>query len=102
MRELGSHSAELHAGLAPAVREAKVDQLVLVGEEMRPLADALGSELAISQAADVEQATRMLAGLVRHGDAVLVKASNSIGLAKLVERMAGGLQLADAGEGARH
>jgi UDP-N-acetylmuramoyl-tripeptide--D-alanyl-D-alanine ligase len=102
MRELGSHSAELHAGLAPAVREARVDELILVGEEMRPLADALGSELAISQASDVEQATRMLADLVRPGDAVLVKASNSIGLAKLVERMAGGIQLADAGEGSRH
>ncbi len=97
MRELGSHSAELHAGLAPAVREARVDQLILVGEEMRPLADALGSELAISRAPDVEQATQMLAKLVRPGDAVLVKASNSIGLAKLVDRMAGGLQLADAG-----
>ncbi|HEU4956034.1 MAG TPA: UDP-N-acetylmuramoyl-tripeptide--D-alanyl-D-alanine ligase [Sphingomicrobium sp.] len=102
MRELGSHSAELHAGLAPAVREAKVDQLVLVGKEMRPLAEALGDELQISQAADVEQATQIVARLVRPGDAVLVKASNSIGLAKLVERMAGGLQLADAGEGSRH
>jgi UDP-N-acetylmuramoyl-tripeptide--D-alanyl-D-alanine ligase len=102
MRELGSHSAELHAGLAPAVLEAKVDQLILVGEEMRPLADALGSEVPVGRAADVEQAVRMLAGLVRPGDAVLVKASNSIGLAKLVDRMAGGLQLADAGEGSRH
>ena len=102
MRELGSHSAELHAGLAPAVREAKIDQLVLVGKEMRSLAEALGDELQISQAADVEQATQIVARLVRPGDAVLVKASNSIGLAKLVERMAGGLQLADAGEGSRH
>ena len=102
MRELGSHSADLHAGLAPAVREAKVDQLVLVGEEMRPLADALAADVPIMQAADVEQATQIVAGLVRPGDAVLVKASNSIGLAKLVERMAGGLQLADAGEGSRH
>ena len=102
MRELGSHSAELHAGLAPAVREASVDQLILVGEDMRPLADALGSELPIGKAADVDQATEMLADLVRPGDAVLVKASNSIGLAKLVERMAGGFQLADAGEGSRH
>ena len=102
MRELGSHSAELHAGLAPAVREAKVDQLVLVGEEMRPLAEALTDELQISQAVDVEQATKIVARLVRPGDAVLVKASNSIGLAKLVDRMAGGLQLADAGEGSRH
>ena len=102
MRELGNHSGELHAGLAPAVREAKVDRLILVGEEMRPLADALADALPVERAADVEQATKMLAALVRPGDAVLVKASNSIGLAKLVERMAGGLQLADAGEGARH
>ena len=102
MRELGSHSAELHAGLAPAVREAKVDQLILVGDEMRPLADALGHEVPIERAADVEQATQILASLVRPGDAVLVKASNSIGLAKLVDRMAGGLQLAGADEGSRH
>ena len=102
MRELGSHSAELHAGLAPSVREAKVDQLILVGEEMRPLADALKNEVAIERAADVEQATQLLARSIRPGDAVLVKASNSIGLAKLVDRMAGGLQLAGADEGSRH
>lgn len=102
MRELGSHSADLHAGLAPSVREAKVDQLILVGDEMEPLAAALGNELAIERAEDVEQATQLLARLVRPGDAVLVKASNSIGLAKLVERMAVGVELADAGEGSRH
>ncbi len=102
MRELGTHSAELHAGLASAVREAGVDRLILVGEEMAPLADALGGDLPIERAATVDQATQMLSELVRPGDAVLVKASNSIGLAKLVERMAGGLQLADAGEGSRH
>ncbi|MCL6699361.1 UDP-N-acetylmuramoyl-tripeptide--D-alanyl-D-alanine ligase [Sphingomonas sp. NSE70-1] len=102
MRELGTHSAALHAGLASSVREAGVDRLILVGEEMAPLADALGDDLPIERAETVEQATRMLSQLVRPGDAVLVKASNSIGLAKLVERMAGGLQLADAGEGARH
>jgi UDP-N-acetylmuramoyl-tripeptide--D-alanyl-D-alanine ligase len=102
MRELGSHSAELHAGLASSVREARVDRLILVGEETKPLADELGNELPIDRAADVEQAMQMLARLIRPGDAVLVKASNSIGLAKLVERMAGGMQLADAGEGARH
>ena len=91
MRELGSHADELHAGLAPAVREANVDRLILVGEEMRPLEEALGGAPAVDRAADVEQATELLARLVRPGDAVLVKASNSIGLAKLVERVAGGL-----------
>src|SRR4051812_34468740 len=38
MRELGAHSDELHAGLAPAVRGAHVDCLILIGDEMRPLA----------------------------------------------------------------
>jgi UDP-N-acetylmuramoyl-tripeptide--D-alanyl-D-alanine ligase len=98
MRELGGHADTLHAGLAPAVRGAKVDHLILVGEDMRPLEEALNGSLAVDRAADVEEATELLARLVRPGDAVLVKASNSIGLAKLVERMAGGLQMADAGK----
>ena len=75
--------------------------MILVGDDMQPLAVAIGDDVAISKAADVEAATQILARLIRPGDAVLVKASNSIGLAKLVERMAGGLQLAEAGEGTR-
>ncbi len=98
MRELGDHADELHAELAPAVVQARVDHLILVGDDMRPLDQALNSAIAIDRAKDVEEATHILAGLVRPGDAVLVKASNSIGLAKLVERMAGGLQMADAGK----
>jgi UDP-N-acetylmuramoyl-tripeptide--D-alanyl-D-alanine ligase len=99
MRELGGHSDELHAGLAPAVCEARVDHLILVGEEMRPLEGALNGAVAVDRAANVDEATELLAGLVRPGDVVLVKASNSIGLAKLVERMAGGLQMAFADKG---
>ena len=102
MRELGEHSDELHAGLAPAVQNAKVDHLILVGEEMRPLEDALKGDVPVDSVAGVDGATDRLARIVRSGDAVLVKASNSIGLAKLVERMAGGLALADAGEGTPH
>ena len=41
MRELGAHSDELHAGLAPAILSAHVDRLILIGEEMRPLDEAL-------------------------------------------------------------
>jgi UDP-N-acetylmuramoyl-tripeptide--D-alanyl-D-alanine ligase len=102
MRELGEHGAELHASLAPDVIEAGVDHLILVGEEMRPLEKALNGAVAVDRADNVEAATELLARIVRPGDAVLVKASNSIGLAKLVERVAGGLELATAGEGSRH
>jgi UDP-N-acetylmuramoyl-tripeptide--D-alanyl-D-alanine ligase len=89
MRELGSAEAESHAGLAPAVQEAKIDHLILVGEEMEPLAKALGTALPIERAADADEALERLRAVVRSRDAVLVKASNSIGLARLVEAMAG-------------
>jgi len=77
----------LHAGLAQAVIEAKVDQLILVGEDMRPLEQALEGAVPVVRANDVDEACDALAKMVRPGDAVLVKASNSIGLAKLVEHM---------------
>jgi UDP-N-acetylmuramoyl-tripeptide--D-alanyl-D-alanine ligase len=98
MRELGSHADELHAGLAPAVLDAKVDHLILVGEDMQPLERALDGAVAVERAGNVDDAAEALARLIRPGDVVLVKASNSIGLAKLVERMAGGLQMAHAGK----
>jgi len=88
MRELGEHSAELHANLAPAVRNAHVDQLILIGEEMRPLAEKVVGHIPLDLASSVDEATEVLRRSVRPGDAVLVKASNSVGLAKLVESMA--------------
>ncbi|HEX5259444.1 MAG TPA: UDP-N-acetylmuramoyl-tripeptide--D-alanyl-D-alanine ligase [Sphingomicrobium sp.] len=91
MRELGEHSAALHAGLAPAIREAHVDRLILIGEEMRPLAEQVVGSISFDLVSSVDEATDALIRIVRPGDAVLVKASNSVGLAKLVERVAGGL-----------
>jgi len=91
MRELGEHSDTLHASLAPAILEARVDRVILIGEEMRSLDGALDSRLAVDCVASVEEATETLMRLLQPGDAVLVKASNSVGLAKLVERVAGGL-----------
>jgi len=91
MRELGEHSAALHAGLASAVRAGRVDRLILIGDEMRPLAQALEGEIETSRAGSVDEATDALMRMLRAGDAVLVKASNSVGLAKLVERVSKGL-----------
>ena len=87
MRELGEHSDALHAGLAPAVIDAHVDTLVLVGEDIRPLEDALGGQVDVIRAADADAAADVLLDLLRPGDAVLVKASNSIGLARVVDRV---------------
>jgi UDP-N-acetylmuramoyl-tripeptide--D-alanyl-D-alanine ligase len=91
MRELGEHSAKLHGGLAPAVIDAHVDELILIGEEMRPLAEQVVGKVPLDIVGSVDEATSALLAKLRPGDAVLVKASNSVGLAKLVERVAGGL-----------
>jgi UDP-N-acetylmuramoyl-tripeptide--D-alanyl-D-alanine ligase len=90
MREVGVHGEALHAGLAPAVIEAKVDRLILIGYEMLALEDALGGAIPVDRAADAAEATELLQRLLAPGDVVLVKASNSVGLAALVERVAGG------------
>ena len=90
MRELGEHSASLHAGLAPAVLDAHVDELILIGEEMRPLAELVIGKVSLDLVEDVDGAIAGLLAKLHPGDAVLVKASNSVGLAKLVERVAGG------------
>jgi len=90
MRELGEHSASLHAGLAPAVLDARVDELILIGEEMRPLAEQVVGKVSLDLVDSVEDAIAGLIARLHAGDAVLVKASNSVGLAKLVERVAGG------------
>ena len=87
MRELGEHSDALHAGLAPAIIDAHVDRLILIGEEMRPLAEALVGRTALDLVMTVDDAITALDETVHAGDAVLVKASNSIGLAKLVDHM---------------
>jgi UDP-N-acetylmuramoyl-tripeptide--D-alanyl-D-alanine ligase len=88
MRELGEHTDALHAGLAPAIVSAHVDRLILIGDEMRPLESALAGQVQTEHVRTVDEATDALRHLVHPGDAVLVKASNSVGLAKLVESMA--------------
>jgi UDP-N-acetylmuramoyl-tripeptide--D-alanyl-D-alanine ligase len=90
MRELGEHSDALHAGLAPAIVGAHVDELILIGDEMRPLAEQVVGKISLDLVSSVDEATDHLLRRIRPGDAVLVKASNSVGLAKLVERVVKG------------
>ena len=93
MKELGDFAPRFHARLAEPLAAAEVDFAVLVGEEMVSLAgelgkgagDALGKPCAFAHCADPSEAIAALEqfGLVG-GDAVLVKGSNSVGLARLV------------------
>ncbi len=90
MRELGGQSDILHAGLADEVLAAGIDLLILVGEETRSLEAALERRIRVDRASDPGEAAQILAAMLRPGDAVLVKASNSVGLARLVDQVAGG------------
>ncbi len=91
MRELGPESAAFHAQLAPAVLSANVDELVLVGDDMRPLEDALGGQVHVIRVADAAEAADAVSRLLKPGDAILIKASNSVGLARAVELLKEGV-----------
>ncbi|MCW4116677.1 UDP-N-acetylmuramoylalanyl-D-glutamyl-2,6-diaminopimelate--D-alanyl-D-alanine ligase [Aurantimonas sp. MSK8Z-1] len=88
MLELGDRSAALHAELAGELREAGIDRVHLAGEEMKALDTALAGELGCTWHASTDELGASLASHMRGGDAVMIKASNSIGFARVVERLA--------------
>jgi UDP-N-acetylmuramoyl-tripeptide--D-alanyl-D-alanine ligase len=89
MKELGELSAEFHAGLAPAVEAAGVAHLVLVGQEIAPLAGALQRRMKVEHVADADAAIRAVERALRVDDVLLVKGSNSVGLGRLVTHFQG-------------
>jgi UDP-N-acetylmuramoyl-tripeptide--D-alanyl-D-alanine ligase len=94
MKELGDFAPDFHRQLAEPLIEARIDHVILVGDEMRVLAgelgrrsaNSLGFALSFAHCEGPAQAIDELReyGLT-HGDAVLVKGSNSIGLGGLVK-----------------
>ncbi|HEX9947043.1 MAG TPA: UDP-N-acetylmuramoyl-tripeptide--D-alanyl-D-alanine ligase [Allosphingosinicella sp.] len=90
MRELGETSDAFHAALAGPIEAAGVGLAILVGEEMESLAKALGAKVKMAHVPDTATAIELARAEARPGDAILVKGSNSIGLAALVEALAGG------------
>jgi UDP-N-acetylmuramoyl-tripeptide--D-alanyl-D-alanine ligase len=71
---------------------AKVDHVILVGDEMAPLADALANSLewqgTIAHVPAADAALAALQAILGDGDALLVKGSNSVGLSALVRALA--------------
>lgn len=90
MKELGDQGASLHAGLAEPIEQAGVECAILVGAEMDPLERRLEGRLALAHVADADEATVTLRQMMRAGDAILVKGSNSVGLSRLVAALVGG------------
>jgi UDP-N-acetylmuramoyl-tripeptide--D-alanyl-D-alanine ligase len=90
MRELGPEESRLHAALAEPIAAAGVDLALLVGSEMKSLADALEGRVDFVHVPDAAAAADQASKLIAPGDAILVKGSNSVGLAGVVDALAGG------------
>ncbi|WP_407876067.1 UDP-N-acetylmuramoyl-tripeptide--D-alanyl-D-alanine ligase [Qipengyuania nanhaisediminis] len=93
MKELGDFAPRFHAQLCEPIAEAGIDHAILVGDEMRALAAELGRRSANSLGfapsfAHCDSPAEAIEALeqfgLTHGDAVLVKGSNSVGLGSLV------------------
>ena len=89
MGELGADAPRYHAELAEPILAARAEAILLVGEAMTPLARALEQKVNVVHVADAAGAVAALADVVRAGDTVLVKGSNSVGLARVVAALRG-------------
>jgi UDP-N-acetylmuramoyl-tripeptide--D-alanyl-D-alanine ligase len=91
MAELGSLSELAHFRIGEAVARSGIDSLVTVGPRARRIAEgALAAGMAagsVRPCETVEEATEVLDDLLTAGDIVLVKASRSMGLERVVERI---------------
>ena len=90
MRELGARSDAFHAGIAAPLMAAGVDLALLVGEGMGPLAESLEGKIDFKHVADAAAAKDHLIRVIHPGDAVLIKGSNAVGLARLVDALESG------------
>ena len=84
MRELGEQSAALHAETG-AFAASKCQLVIACGAEARALAAGAGERAVWFP--DVDALTQALPGLLRQGDAVLVKASRAIGFERVVQAL---------------
>lgn len=93
MLELGEESDALHREVGAEVVSRGVDELVVVGDAARPLAD--GADAAATATtrtrvvADADAAEALLREELRRGDVVLFKSSRDAGLRLLGDRLAG-------------
>ena len=89
MLELGDFSPECHERVGRIAAASHLDELVCVGELSQHMAraalEAGMPAQAVRTCADAAEALSFLQGTLGAGDAVLVKASHSIGLDKVAE-----------------
>ncbi len=86
MKELGEYSPQLHRQVGEQVRQLELDLLLVLADETATKEIAAGAKkIAAECFSDRATLTSRLKEVIRPGDRILCKASNSVGLSKVVE-----------------
>ncbi len=87
MKELGEHSARFHYQVGEKVKQLNIDRLFVLVDEPETEAIAAGAGgIAAECFSDREDLLSRLRAVVSQGDRLLFKASNSVGLNRVVEQ----------------
>lgn len=90
MGELGSNEKELHYQVGAHLAASKTDVVIAVDELAREIIRAIkdaGSDIATHWFASKEELLPLLGSIVKEGDNILVKASNSLGFREIVSAL---------------
>ena len=90
MAELGEHAADLHCDLAAVLNDAEIDRVFAIGKHMKHLADFIVRQypnINVSYFNDKNAIERALLHDIRDGDVIMIKGSNSGGMASLVRKL---------------
>jgi len=87
MRELGSESKQLHAGLADAIEAARADVVVLCGADMAALWDKIPDSRRGAYGVSSAEISHAVVGLIDDGDVVLVKGSFGSKMAVVIDAL---------------
>jgi len=88
MKELGAHSSQLHYQVGEKVQGLNLDLLMVLADEAATkemIQGAVGIKTECFS--DRDALTSKLKQLIRSGDRILFKASNSVGLNKVVAEL---------------
>jgi len=88
MLELGEKSQAMHESLAPDILHNGIDVVFTVGEMSKHLLRKLPDAKKGESFSTSSEAMNALERFLKAGDVILIKASNGIGLGKLVEELA--------------
>jgi UDP-N-acetylmuramoyl-tripeptide--D-alanyl-D-alanine ligase len=88
MKELGDYSDRLHEKVGSKAQELGLDLLLILADEPATKAIATGAKGIEAECfSDREELLKRLLEIIASGDRILFKASNSVGLNRVVERL---------------